>query len=71
MHGPHVSNFKEIYKFLKTKKISYETKNEIKTINKLNQLFKRKKNSLIKQRQLSVIGKKILNFTSKEIDLLL
>ena len=71
LHGPHVSNFKEIYKFLKTKKISYETKNEIKTINKLNQLFKRKKNSLIKQRQLSVIGKKILNFTSKEIDLLL
>ena len=71
LHGPHVSNFKEIYKFLKTKKISYETKNEIKTVNKLNQLFKRKKNSLIKQRQLSVIGKKILNFTSKEIDLLL
>ena len=71
LHGPYVSNFKEIYKFLKMKKISYESKNEIKIINKLNQLFKRKKNSLKKQRQLSLIGKKILNFTCKEIDLLL
>ncbi len=71
LHGPYVSNFKDIYKFLKTKKISYESKNEIKTINKLNQLFKRKKNSLKNQEQLSLIGKKILNFTSKEIDLLL
>ena len=71
LHGPYVSNFKDIYKFLKAKKISYESKNEIKTINKLSQLFKRKKNSLKKQRQLSLIGKKILNFTCKEIDLLL
>ena len=71
LHGPYVSNFKEIYKFLKIKKISYESKNEIKITNKLNQLFKRKKNSLKKQRQLSLIGKKILNFTCKEIDLLL
>ncbi len=71
LHGPYVSNFKEIYKFLKMKKISYESKNEIKITNKLNQLFKRKKNSLKKQRQLSLIGKKILNFTCKEIDLLL
>ena len=71
MHGPHVSNFREIYKFLKLKKISYETNNVLKTINKLHQLFARKNNSLKKQRQLSLIGKKILNFTSKEIDLLL
>ena len=71
LHGPHVSNFKEIYKFLKMKKISYQTNNELKTINKLYQLFKRKNSSLKKQRQLSLIGKKILNFTCKEIDLLL
>ena len=71
MHGPHVSNFREIYKFLKMKKISYETNNELKTINKLYQLFARKNNSLNKQRQLSLIGKQILNFTCKEINLLL
>ena len=71
LHGPHISNFKEIYKFLKMKKISYQTNNELKTINKLYQLFKRKNSSLKKQRQLSLIGKKILNFTCKEIDLLL
>ena len=71
MHGPHVSNFREIYKFLKMKKISYQTNNELKTINKLYQLFARKNNSVKKQKQLSLIGKKILNFTCKEIDLLL
>ena len=71
IHGPHVSNFREIYKFLKMKKISYETDNELKTINKLYQLFARKNNSLKNQKQLSLIGKKILNFTCKEIDLLL
>ena len=45
--------------------------NELKTINKLYQLFARKNNSLNKQRQLSLIGKQILNFTCKEINLLL
>ena len=28
-HGPYVSNFKEIYGFLKEKKITYEVANEI------------------------------------------
>ena len=71
LHGPYVSNFKEIYKFLKMKKISYETDNELKTTKKLYQLFARENNSLKNQKQLSIIGKKILNFTCKEIDLLL
>ena len=71
LHGPFVSNFTEIYKFLKMKKISYQTNNETQTLNKLDQLFKRKKNSLTKQKQLSLIGKKILNSTIREINLLL
>ena len=71
LHGPNVSNFKEIYKFLKMKKISYQTNNEAKTFDKLDQLLKRKKNSFKKQKQLSLIGKKILNLTIREINLLL
>ena len=71
LHGPNVSNFKEIYKLLKRKKISNEINNQSKTIKILDMFFKRKNNFLNNQKDLNLMGKKILNFTYKEINLLL
>tara|TARA_B100001057_G_scaffold493690_1_gene588715 strand:- start:7941 stop:9197 length:1257 start_codon:yes stop_codon:yes gene_type:complete len=67
IHGPNVSNFKEIYKYLKKIKISSEIKNKKMMIKKLNQFLKKKPNSLIIQKKLEKIGQKTLNSTYGEI----
>ena len=69
LHGKNVSNFKEIYKFLKNQNITFEinkTKNMIKTLDKL---FSSKKNFKkdIKSK-INFMGKKILKNTLKEIN---
>ncbi len=68
-HGPNVQNFKEIYDFLKRKKISIK-------INKLNELtknlskyFLRQNKSRNKHKEFKNIGLNILNKTYKEINL--
>ena len=71
LHGPNISNFKEIYNYLKKKKISTQITNQKKMIYTLDKFFQKKINSNKLQKKLSLIGKKILNTTYKEINLLL
>ena len=70
LHGPNVSNFEEIYKFLKQNHISIRVQNRKKIINTLNDLFKRKTNTKKIQKKMHFIGKKILEDTYKEIILI-
>ena len=71
LHGPNVSNFREIYKFLKKNKISTKISNERNAVKLLNKLFTRKSQSKRIQRKLNLIGNKVLNITYKEIKLCL
>jgi 3-deoxy-D-manno-octulosonic-acid transferase len=69
LHGPNVENFKEIYKFLKKNKISFEVNNQQQLTNKLSKLFNQniKFNSI--EKKLSSIGKNILEKSYKQIDI--
>ena len=69
LHGPNVSNFREIYDFLKKNKISQKITTEEKIIKSLNKLFSKKSESKKIQKKLSLIGQKILDSTYKEIKL--
>ena len=71
LHGSHVSNFEEIYQYLKKIKISQKINNEKHMTNLLNSLFLRKTNSKKIQRKLKIIGQKILDNTYNEIKLVL
>ena len=71
LHGPNVSNFKEIYSFLKKNKISQKVYNEKDMLRCLKKLFSKKSNSLKIQNKLNNIGQKILQNTYKEINLVL
>tara|TARA_Y100000591_G_scaffold321572_1_gene336749 strand:+ start:1901 stop:3133 length:1233 start_codon:yes stop_codon:yes gene_type:complete len=66
-HGPNVSNFKEIYDFLKNKKLSKKITNHKTLANLLHMTFKKKSNPKQISENLYLIGKKILNKTYKEI----
>ncbi len=67
LHGPNIHNFKEIYNFLKSNKISEEINNQKEMLNSLNKLFKNKTKSKKIQKKLSLIGKKILEKTYNNI----
>ena len=67
LHGPYVSNFEEIYSFLKKNKISEKINNHKKMINTLERLLKKKTNSKKTQYKLKLIGQQILDSTLKEI----
>ncbi len=67
LHGPHIHNFNEIYKFLKKNKISNKIDYQNKALKILDKLFKKKRSSKIKQKKLKNIGKKILSRTYKEM----
>ena len=71
LHGPNISNFKEIYSFLKRKKISQKIINQRQMTNVLETLFKKKFNSKKIQKKLNIVGKKILDSTYKEIKLII
>ena len=45
LHGPNISNFREIYQFLKKNGISIKISNQNQIINSLNKLFSKKMNS--------------------------
>ena len=59
-HGPYISNFKEIYRFLEEKKIAFEIINEIDLSQKLIEDFNNKNEN-------NIYGKQILDLTSQEI----
>ncbi len=68
LHGPNVSNFKEIYRFLDKKKISRKITNQDQLINNIVKYFNSKNNSKKIVKNLHLIGINILNKTYKEIN---
>ena len=71
LHGPNVSNFREIYQFLKQNKISFKVNRSKIMSRTLMKLFSNNKNSNQIKKKINLIGNKILNDTYKEIGLLL
>ena len=66
-HGPNVSNFKEIYWYLKNKNLSKRVTNHKNLANLLSETFKNKSQSNKIKKSLYLIGKNILNKTYKEV----
>ena len=71
MHGPNVSNFHEIYKFLKKIKISKKISNQSQILYFLNKFLTEKTNLEKTNKKLKLIGQKILNSTYQQINILL
>jgi 3-deoxy-D-manno-octulosonic-acid transferase len=71
LHGPNVSNFKEIYEFLYNQKISKKVINLNQTINVLHELFNSKKSQKNIKNKINKIGQKILKKNVDEINLIL
>ena len=68
LHGPNVSNFKEIYKFLGKKNLSRKITNQDQFVNYIIKYFNSKSNSKKIIKDLHLIGVDILNKTYKEIN---
>ena len=68
IHGPNVSNFKEIYNLLKLKGLSKKINNSNQLIKTLDISFNKKENSLKKINQIKKIGSKILDNTYREVE---
>tara|TARA_E500000178_G_scaffold207031_1_gene204459 strand:+ start:36 stop:1268 length:1233 start_codon:yes stop_codon:yes gene_type:complete len=66
-HGPNISNFKEIYGFLKNKRLSKKITNHNNLADLLDMTFKKKNHPKQISQSLYLIGKNILNKTYKEI----
>ncbi len=71
LHGPNVSNFTEIYKFLAKNRISSQITSSKKMSRTLMKFFSRNNNSKKIKKKINNIGQKVLNDTYKEINLLL
>ena len=71
IHGPHVSNFKEVYSFLKKNKVSYKISNQSEMLKVLKILFSKNNRSKKIQRKLFLIGQDIFKKTHNDIDLLI
>ena len=70
LHGPNISNFDEVYKFLEKQRISKKIYNHHQAANIIEKLLKSKKSKNIKNK-VKIIGEKILEKNIKEINLLL
>ena len=68
VHGPNVSNFREIYKFLNKKNLSRKITNQDQLINYVNKYFNSKNNSKKIIKDLYLMGMDILDKTYKEIN---
>ena len=68
LHGPNVSNFEEIYKFLDKKKLSRKITNQHQLISYIIKYFNSKSYSKKIIIDLNLIGMNILNRTYKEIN---
>ncbi len=71
LHGPNISNFREIYDFLRKNKISLMVNNQNQMVKVLSSLLKKNKNQKKIQKKINLIGKNILQRTYKEINPLL
>ena len=66
-HGPYISNFKEIYGFLREKNIAYEVSNEIDLSQNLIKDFNNKSINKRIVDEINNHGEQILDLTTKEI----
>ena len=71
LHGPNVSNFTEIYKFLSNKKISKKIYNINQTAYFLDKLFSSKNSQKNIKNKINLIGQRILKKNMHEINLIL
>ena len=71
LHGPYVSNFSEIYKFLSKQEVSRKILNVNQTTKVLDKLFSSKKIKKNIKIKINTIGQKILKKNMQEIDLIL
>ncbi len=71
LHGPKVSNFREIYNYLDEQKISFKITNNNQFLKKILFLLKNKDNTSKVKNKLNLIGLKILKNNIKEIDSLI
>ena len=71
LHGPNIDNFREIYNFLKTEKMSKKINNQKDMIYSLNRCFLKNSNTKKVQKKLNLLGRKILYKTYNEINLLI
>ena len=69
IHGPNISNFKEIYNLLDKNKISFKVNNQNKLLNKVDELLKKNINSKNMSNKINNMGKKILQQTLAELKL--
>ncbi len=67
LHGPNVSNFNEIYKFLEMKKISTKITNQKQIISILQKFFLKQNKFKNFHKEIKSIGNQILKKTYKEI----
>ncbi len=70
LHGPNISNFKEIYDFLKSKKISKKINSQMEMILSLKYFFSKNLSTKKTQKKLNIIGQNILNKTYNELNFL-
>ena len=70
IHGPNVSNFFEIFNFLKKIKMSKKISNKNQLLMVLKKFFSEKTQNIKTKKRLHIIGQKILKNTYKEINLL-
>ncbi len=68
LHGPNISNFKEIYNFLNAKRISFGIKKYNGMVNVLDKLLSTKTNQNNIKNKINLKGKKILKLSLKEIE---
>ncbi len=68
LHGPNISNFREIYNFLKKNGISTKISNKKMMISTLKKFFNKKSGSKKIEKKLNKIGQNILENTYKEIN---
>ena len=68
-HGPYISNFREIYEFLKKRKLSNKINDQNQMIKILEKFFKKKFFSKNIIKNMNLIGKKILIKTYEEVNL--
>ena len=71
LHGPNVSNFEEIYKFLNEQKISQKINNVNQASNNLQRLFDFKNTKRNIRKKINSIGQKILEKNINKINLIL
>ena len=67
VHGPKVSNFYEVYKFLDKNKISFKANNQNQLVKRINELLKKDIRSKELGNKIKIMGEKILKKTLIEL----